>query len=116
MTDTTPTPTDVELSLKIAEHLGMVEGPYPVEGKWRNVEDGTMTEVTIPSFVTDPAMRDLLQAELLEDGCRIEIWRESDNQWFMKLRWVPNRADFIVEAITREHIWPEAAARAWGLL
>lgn len=111
--------TDEELSLKIAEHLGMVKGPYPVAGKWRNVEDGTMTEMVIPNMVTDPAMRDLLQAELLEAGWRITI-EKFDNVFSlygMKVEGTAiNGREITVRDVVRERLWAEAFAKAKGLL
>jgi hypothetical protein len=107
---------DAELSLKIAEYLGLVKGPYPVAGKWRNVQDGTMTEVKIPNMVTDPAMRDMLQAKLLEDGWRIEMIYLPKTIGFVISLFDGAFMRHRIEADTRERLWAEAAAKVWRLI
>lgn len=66
------------------------------------------------SFITDPAMRDLLQQKLLEEGCKVTIRKLSGDIMILNIE----TATFLSYEIkaTRERLWPEAFARAKGLI
>ena len=106
--------TDEQISRLLAEHLGMIEGPYDVPASGRNVEPrSVMREIKIPNFVTDPAMRDLLQAKLLEEGWKVVMMSKlSSNEFCLDLRRMGKQA---YASGTREHIWPMAFIRAHNL-
>lgn len=108
---------DLALSRLIAKDFGLLKGPTHIEGKWRNVEDGTMTEITFPNFVTDPAMRDLLQQKLLEEGWRVYVRKESSGVFWIALTHITagQNESFDIECATRERLWSEAYALAHGL-
>ena len=102
--------TDAELILKIAEYLNLVIGPYKVEGHWRNVEDGTMTEITVPDFVNDPAMTMMLMKKL-------ECYQltHSEGNFFIE---TPEPPDNLIASRSADlgRAVAEAFARAKGLL
>ncbi len=105
--------TDEQISRLLAEHLGMIEGPYDVPASGRNVEPGSvMREIKIPNFLTDPAMRDLLQAKLLEEGWNILELHSCPNGIFIKILKGFDQHWFVD---TRERIWALAYLKSKGL-
>jgi hypothetical protein len=67
------------------------------------------------NFLTDPAMRDLLQAKLLEEGWFIRLFNNrATNQLVTGTFTHPYDSDFELED-TRERIWPLAYLAAKGV-
>lgn len=123
--------TDDELNLKLAQHIGWTCvrcSTVTSEGYWKLLKpDGTPHGSSAsfvgpespwqfgPKYCTDPAMRDLLQAKLLEEGWDIHIYQSTYSGKFWLEASKLDRDPFAVHA-TRERIWTEAAAKAWNLI
>lgn len=68
----------------------------------------------LPDFVTDPAMRDLLQEKLLEDLWSLRI-QMLQGGYEMECESEKYQRAFTVMTATRARLWPEAYALAHGL-
>lgn len=67
------------------------------------------------NFVTDPAMRDLLQEKLLEDGLSVTLYPYPKPVKLIQVVLCKGDVELVRLDATRERLWPEAYALAHGL-